>query len=49
MLNVEEDENRIKMTQERLMESEKRNQSIMSEIGNLRDEVDELRKNNNKL
>lgn len=37
------------MTQERLMESEKRNSSIMGEIGNLRNEVDELRKGNNKF
>lgn len=48
ILNVEEDENRIKMTQERVMEAEKRNASILGEIANLRKEVDGLRTENNQ-
>ena len=48
ILNVEEDENRIKMTQERVMEAEKRNASILGEIANLRKEVDSLRTENNQ-
>jgi|APSaa5957512535_1039671.scaffolds.fasta_scaffold301107_2 hypothetical protein len=48
ILNVEEDENRVKMTQERVQESEKRNAQILGEIGNLRKEIDGLRTENNK-
>ena len=47
-LNVEEDENRVRMQQDRLMESEKRNETVMKEIENMRKELDELRKENNK-
>ena len=49
MLGVEEDENRVKLQQDRLKESEKRNQLIMTEIENQRKELDELRKENNKF
>jgi len=48
-LGVEEDENRVKLQQDRLKESEKRNATIMSEIENQRKELDELRKENNKF
>ena len=48
VLAVEEDENRVRMQQERLTESEKRNATILQEIGDLRKELDELRKENNR-
>jgi hypothetical protein len=48
ILNVEEDENRVKLMQERLAEAEKRNHSILTEIQALRNDTDELRKENNK-
>ena len=48
-MGVEEDENRVKLQQDRLKESEKRNATIMSEIENQRMELDELRKENNKF
>jgi hypothetical protein len=48
-LGVEEDENRVKLQQDRLKESEKRNATIMGEIENQRKELDELRKENNKF
>lgn len=47
-LAVDEDENRIKLQQERLRDSEKRNASILKEIESLRTELDELRKENNR-
>jgi hypothetical protein len=37
------------MQQDRLQESEKRNATIISEIGVLRTELDQLRKDNNRL
>ena len=37
------------MQQDRLQESEKRNATIISEIGILRTELDQLRKDNNRL
>lgn len=40
ILSVEEDENRIKMSTERLQESEKRNASILKEIDSMRSELD---------
>ena len=48
-MGVEEDENRVKLQQDRLKESEKRNATIMSEIENQRKELDEPRKENNKF
>lgn len=42
-LAVEEDENRIKLGQDRLHESEKRNACILKEIDSMRTELDELR------
>ena len=45
---MEEDENRVKLQQERLSDAEKRNATIMGEINNLRKDVDELRIENNK-
>ena len=48
MLGLEEDENRIKLGNDRLHESEKRNASILKEIDSMRSELDELRQQNNK-
>jgi hypothetical protein len=43
MLSVEEEESRIKMANDRVRDSEKRNASILGEIGSMRTELDELR------
>ena len=48
VLNVEEDESRVKLAQERLRESEQRNAQILGEISNMRTELDEMRRENNK-
>ena len=48
VLAVDEDENRVRLQQDRLRESEKRNATILSEIEALRKELDELRKENNR-
>lgn len=40
---MEEDESRIKLANERLRESEKRNATILKEIDSMRTELDELR------
>lgn len=37
------------MQQDRLQDSEKRNATIISEIGALRTEIDQLRKDNNRF
>lgn len=47
-MSVEEDENRIKISTERLQESEKRNAAILKEIDSMRKELDELRVQNSK-
>lgn len=49
MLHVEEDENRVKMQQDRLSDAEKRNKVILDEIEAMRKELDALRRDNNKL
>lgn len=46
---MDEDENRIKLQQQRLQDAEKRNAVILKEIDELRKELDELRTSNNKL
>ena len=43
MLTVEEEESRIKLANDRLRDSEKRNASILGEIESMRNELDELR------
>jgi len=43
MLAIEEDENRVKLANERLKDSEKRNASILKEIDEMRNELDQLR------
>lgn len=49
MLAVDEDENRVRLQQDRLRDSEKRNAAILSEIEEQRKELDELRKENHRL
>lgn len=49
VLAVDEDENRVRLQQDRLRESEKRNATIVSEIEELRKELDELRKDNHRF
>jgi len=48
VLHVEEDENRVKMQQDRLSDAEKRNKVILDEIEAQRKELDSLRRDNNK-
>lgn len=48
-LAVEEDESRIKLGNERLRDSEKRNATILKEIDEMRAELDQLRQANNKF
>ena len=49
ILAVEEDESRVKLQGDRLKDAESRNAAILSEVQQLRKELDTLRKDNGSL